>query len=83
MSVTADSERFEWASPFRAAFNNYDGMYDRFYAINPEAAIRWRVAQLAAEGYLSDGDGEQYERWQARADRIEHHILDGAWDQRP
>jgi hypothetical protein len=80
--IAADPESLAWASPFRAAFHDYDGMYARFHALNPEAAARWRVAQLAAEGWLSDGEGEEFEKWQERADRIEQYILAGTWEQR-
>ena len=57
---------------------NYEGVYCLLRERNPEAANRWRVAKLAAEWALSDGDCEGYEKWDSRADRIEHEIVASA-----
>jgi hypothetical protein len=54
-------------------------MFAWLRARSAEGATRWRVATLASEWALSDGDFERHERWQERADRIEEQIRRGTY----
>ena len=62
----------------RAAFAGLDATYARLRAADLEAAGRWRVATLKAEWLISDGEGEDAEKWEERAERIETQVLGAA-----
>ena len=70
-------DQTEWPSAIRAAAHDFDGKFRRLRELDMHAAQEWPAARLEAEWALSDGDGEAFEKWDARADAIEAAIRAG------